>query len=171
MRIILSVVVMLLSGLAFSCLGDNDVNLSTPEKTIRSYYEGFKRSDFEYQKKTLLDPAEPSAKSGFDAVIQVLQGYEIVKIREAKDRKDDTIQLPEDDVQVIVKEIYKNGKESINSIILRKRGGKWLIEGFDTVQDPPGMKVTEENARVKKQRETTGSGNNGVRSQHLTEFT
>lgn len=144
MKIILSVVVILLSGLACGCIGDNDVDLSTPEKTVRSYYEGFKRSDFEYQKKTLLDPSDPSAKSRFDAVIQILQGYEIVKIRDAKDRKDDTFQLPEDDIQVIVKEIRKNSKESMYSFVLRKIEGKWLIEGFDAVEDPPSSKIIEE---------------------------
>jgi hypothetical protein len=144
MKIILLVAVMLISGLACWCSGGNDVDLSTPEKTLRSYYEGFKKSDFEYQKQTLLSSIEPIGKERYDVVSPILETYEIVKMREAKDRKDDTFHLPEDDIQAIVKEIDKNKQETVNSFILRKFDGKWLIVGFDTVEDSPGSKIIEE---------------------------
>jgi hypothetical protein len=150
MRRVLFISIVLISSLACWCSSGNGVNLSTPEKTLRSYYEGFKRSDFEYQKKTLLSSIEVIGKERFHAVSPVLQTYEIVKMREAKDRKDDTFHLPEDDIQAIVKEIHKNGKESINSFVLRKVEGKWLIVGFDTVNEaefPPDIKVIEDETK------------------------
>ena len=145
-RILLVSAVLILS---LSCWHskDYDVDLSTLEKTLRSYYEGFKRSDFEYQKKTVVSWTEPIARETFNVVSPILKSYEIVEWREAKDRKNDTFQLPEDDIQAIVKEIDKNNQESENSFILRKFNGKWLIIGFDVVEDPPGSKVIDEQAK------------------------
>jgi hypothetical protein len=137
---------MLISSLPCWCSGDNHVDLSTPEKTLRSYYEGFKRSDFEYQKKTLLSSIQPIGKEIYDVVSPILETYEIVKMGEAKNRKDDTFRFLEGDMEAIVKEIYKNKQESEIYYILRKFDGKWLIIEFDLVSDPPGSRIIEEKA-------------------------
>jgi hypothetical protein len=138
--------------LSLSCWRSEDYNidLSTPEKTLRSYYEGFKRSDFEYQKKTILSPTDPVAKERFDVVNPILQSYQILKIREAKDRKEDTFHLPEGDVDILVKEIDRDGKESINSFVLRKFDSKWLIVDWLTIEDAdisPDIKVIDEQSK------------------------
>ena len=134
-----------------------DVDLSTPERTVTSYYDGFKRSDFKYQKRTVVRWYEDIAEKRFNVVNPILRNYEIIKIRKAEDRKDDTFHLPESDIQIIVREIDMDNRESINSIILREFDGKWLILGFDTVEEaeiPPDIKVIDEQAkRMLKQKE------------------
>ncbi len=145
-RLLLVSIVFILS---LSCWDskDNNVDLSTPEKTLRSYYEGFKKSDFKYQKRTMESSIESFGKETFDRVKPFLQSYEILKIREAKDRKEDTFHLPEGDVDILVREIYKDNKESLISFVLRKLDNRWLINSWDVVEDPPGSKVINEQAK------------------------
>jgi hypothetical protein len=125
-RLLLVSIVLILS---LSCWHskDYDVDLSTPEKALRTYYEAFRKSDFEYQKKTVVSWIEPFAQGRFNVVSPILQTYEIIEIREAKDRKDDTFHLPEGDVDALVKEIYKDKNENMVSFVLRKFNNKWLI--------------------------------------------
>jgi len=142
--------IILISSFACCYSKDHAVDLSTPENTIKSYYAAFKTSDFGVQKKTLLSSIESTAKKRFDVVNPILQSYQILKIREAKDRKEDTFHLPEGDVDVLVKEIYRDIKESINSFVLRKFDSKWLIIDFVTENEaefPPDIKVIEEKAK------------------------
>jgi hypothetical protein len=134
-RILLVSIVLILS---LSCWHSKnyDVNLSTPEKTLKTYYEAFKTSDFELQRRTMESSYELIGKERFDIIRPILQSYQILKIREAKDREGDTFRLPEDDIQVIVKEIDRNNQERKISVILREFDGKWLILGFDIVEEP-----------------------------------
>jgi hypothetical protein len=129
---------------------DHDIDLSTPEKTLRSYYEGFKRSDFWFQKRTLPSWNESLAEERFDVVNPILQSYQILEIREAKDRKEDTFHLPEGDVDALVKEIYKDNKESLNSFVLRKFANGWLIIDWLTIEDAdihPDINVIDEREK------------------------
>jgi hypothetical protein len=150
-RVLFIVSILVISS--FVCCRSKDntiIDLSTPENTIRSYYAAFKTSDFEVQKKTLLSSIESTAKKRFDVVNPILQSYQILKVREAKDRKDDTFHLPEGDVDALVKEIYRDSNESINSFVLRKFDSKWLIIDFVTENEaeiPPDIKVIEEKAK------------------------
>jgi adenine deaminase len=146
-KVIFIIAIVVISNLEFSCSKDKAIDLSTPEKTIKSYYEAFKESDFDYQKKTLERSIEAIGKETFNIIRPILQSFEILKIREAKDRKEDTFHLPEDDVQVLVKEIYKGNKESVISFVLRKFDQKWLIIGFDIAEDPPDIKLIEKQAK------------------------
>ena len=142
--------IILISSFACYCSKNHAMDLSTPENTIKSYYTAFKTSDFEGQKKTLLSSIESIAKKRFDVVNPILQSYHILKIREAKDRKGDTFHLPEGDVDALVKELYRDKKESINSFVLRKFDGKWLIIDFvseNEAEFPPDIKVIEEKAK------------------------
>ena len=145
-RILLVSIVLLL---ILSCWHSKnyDTDLSTPEKTLKTYYEAFKTSDFEHQRRAMESSIESIGKERFDIIRPILQSYQILKIREAKEREDDTFHLPEGNIQVIVKEIDRNKQESIISIILREFDRKWLIIGFDTVEDPPGSKVIDEQAK------------------------
>jgi len=145
-RILLVSIVLLLS---LSCWHSKsyDTDLSTPEKTLKTHYEAFKTSDFEHQRRAMESSIESIGKERFDIIRPILQSYQILKIREAKEREDDTFHLPEGNIQVIVKEIDRNKQESIISIILREFDRKWLIIGFDTVEDPPGSKVIDEQAK------------------------
>jgi hypothetical protein len=148
-RILLLSAVLMLS---LSCWGseEQDVDLSTPEKTLRAYYDLFKKSDFKHQKRTMESSIESLGKERFDRVKPILQGYEILKIREAKDRKEDTFHLPEGDVDILVKEIYKDNKESLISFVLRKLDNRWLINSWDIEDDtesPPDINVIDEQAK------------------------
>jgi hypothetical protein len=136
-RVFLVSIVLILS---LSCWHSKnyDTDSSTPEKTLKTYYEAFKTSDFELQRRTMESSYESIGKERFDIIRPILQSYQILTIREAKDRAEDTFHLPEGDVQVIVKEIYKNNQESKISVILREFDGKWLILGFDIVEEPEG---------------------------------
>jgi hypothetical protein len=150
MRRPLFIIIVVISSLLCWCSKDKDVDLSTPEKTLKNYYEAFTKSDFEYQKKTLLTSIEAIAKKRFDVINPILQSYQILKIREAKERKEDTFHLPEGDVDALVKEIYRDNKESMNSFVLRKFDSKWLIIDFVTESEaelPPDIKVIEEKAK------------------------
>ena len=64
-RLLLVSIVLVLS---LSCwhFKDYDVDLSTPENTLVSYYEGFRKSDFEYPKKTMETSIAPGARKRFD---------------------------------------------------------------------------------------------------------
>ena len=149
MKRILFVSIVLISSLSCWRSENYSADLSTPEKTLKSYYEAFKTSDFEYQKKTVLSSIESIGKERFDTVRPILQSYQILKIREAKDRKEDIFHLPEGDIDALVKEIDKGNKESLTSFKLRKFENKWLIIGFDTVEKaevPSDMKVIDEQA-------------------------
>jgi hypothetical protein len=125
-RILLVSIVLILS---LSCWRSEDYNvdLSTPEKTLKTYYEAFKTSDFKHQKRTIEGSIESIDKKGFDMIRPILQSYQILKIREAKDREKDTFHLPEGDVDAMVKEIYKDNNENMVSFVLRKSNNKWLI--------------------------------------------
>ena len=150
MKRILLVSAVLILNLSCWHSEEYDVDLSTPEKTLRAYYDDFKRSDFKHQKMTMESSIESIGKERFDIVKPILQGYEILEIREAKDRKEDTFHLPEGDVDVLVKEIDKDNKESLNSFVLRKFGNRWLIIDWVTVDDaeiPPDINVIDEQAK------------------------
>jgi hypothetical protein len=150
MKRLLLVGIVLILSLSCTHSKDYDVDLSTPEKTVATYYDGFKRSDFKYQKETVVRWYEDIAEKRFSIVNPILRNYEIIKIRKAEDRKDDEFQLPESDIQIIVKEIDRDNRESINSIILREFDGKWLILGIDTEEEaefPPDIKVIDEQAK------------------------
>jgi hypothetical protein len=125
-RILLVSIVLILS---LSCWRSEDYNvdLSTPEKTLKTYYEAFKTSDFKHQKRTIEGSIESIDKKRFDMIRPILQSYQILKIREAKDREKDTFHLPEGDVDAMVKEIYKDNNENMVSFVLRKSNNKWLI--------------------------------------------
>ncbi len=145
--IIIGIVVTLSVGCY--CSVNHGPDLSTPENTIKSYYGAFEASDFDAQKKTLLTSIESIARKRFEVVNPILQSYEIVKIREAKDRKGDAFNLPEGDVDALVKEIYRDSKESVNSFVLRKFDSKWLIIDFvseNEAEFPPDIKEIEEEA-------------------------
>jgi hypothetical protein len=148
-RILLVSTVLILS--LSCCLSEEyEVDLSTPEKTLRAYYDAYKRSDFKHQKRTMESSIESIGKERFDIVKPILQGYEILKTREAKDRKQDTFHLPEGDVDALVKEIYKDNKESLNSFVLRKFGNRWLIVDWLTIEDAdilPDMNAIDEQAK------------------------
>ena len=149
MEKILFVIIVLISSLSCQRSENYSADLSTPEKTLKSYYEGFKTSDFEYQKKTVLSSIESIGKERFDTVRPILQSYQILKIREAKDRKEDIFHLPEGDIDALVKEVYKDNKKSVNSFVLRKFDNKWLIVDFVTANDPEvpsDIKVINEQA-------------------------
>ncbi len=148
-RLLLVGIVFILS-LSCSHSKDYDVDLSTPEKTLRTYYDLFKKSDFKHQKRTMESSIESFGKERFDIVKPILRGYEILKIREAKDRKEDTFHLPEGDVDILVKEIYKDNKERLISFVLRKLDNRWLINSWDIVDEaesPPDIKVIDEQAK------------------------
>jgi hypothetical protein len=100
MKTILLVSAVLILSLACWHSKDYDVDLSTPEKALKTYYEALRTSDFEYQKKTVVSWIEAIAQERFNVVSPIIQTYEKIKIREAKDRKDDTFHLPGDDIQV-----------------------------------------------------------------------
>ncbi len=149
-RLLFIASIILISSFVCCRSKDNAIDLSTPEDTIRSYYAAFRKSNFEVQKKTLLSSIESTAKKRFDVVNPILKSYQILKIREAKDRKKDTFHLPEGDVDILVKEIYRDSKESINSFVLRKFDSKWLIIDFVTENEaefPPDIKVIEDQAK------------------------
>jgi len=148
-RILLVSIVLILS---LSCWHskDYDVDLSTPEKALKTYYEAFRTSDFEYQKRTVVSWNEDLAEKRFSVVSPILQTYEIINMREGKDRKEDTFHLPEGDVDALVKEIYKDNKESLNSFVLRKFGSKWLIIDWLSIEDAdisPDIEVIDEQSK------------------------
>jgi hypothetical protein len=149
MKRILLVSILLIASLSCWPSENYTADLSTPEKTLKSYYEAFKTSDFERQKRTLESSIESIGKERFNTVRPVLQGHQILRIREAKDRKNDTFHLPEGDIDALVKETYRGNKESLTSFILREFENKWLIIGFDTVNEsevPPDIKIINEQA-------------------------
>jgi hypothetical protein len=125
--------VVLILSLSCSHSRDYHVNQSTPGEAIKTYYEAFRTSDFRHQKETVVSWIEDWAEERFKLVCPILQSYEIINMREAKDRKDDTFHLPEDAVDILVKENYKNGEQRLYSFILRKFDSKWLIESWDIV--------------------------------------
>jgi hypothetical protein len=97
----------------------------------------------------VLSSIESIGKERFDTVRPILQSYQILKIREAKDRKEDIFHLPEGDIDALVKEVYKDNKKSVNSFVLRKFDNKWLIVDFVTANDPEvpsDIKVINEQA-------------------------
>jgi hypothetical protein len=145
-RLLLVSIVLILS---LSCWHskDYDVDLSTPEKTLKTYYEAFKTSDFERQRRTIESSIESFGKERFDRVEPTLQGYEILKIREAKDRKKDTFHLPEGDVDAMVKEIYRDKNENMVSFVLRKFNNSWLIIDILTLEKSD---LLEENKVIDK---------------------
>jgi len=53
MKRILLVSAVLILSLSCCRSEEYDVDLSTPEKTLRAYYDAFKRSDFKHQKRTI----------------------------------------------------------------------------------------------------------------------
>ena len=64
----------------------------------------------------------------------ILQSYQILLIREDKEREKDTFHLQAGDVDALIKEIHKDCKESINSFVLRKFNNEWLIIDFVTLE-------------------------------------
>jgi len=69
MKRILFVSTVLISGLSCWRSENYSADLSTPEKTLKSYYEVFKTSGFEYQKKTVLSSIESIGKERFDTKV------------------------------------------------------------------------------------------------------
>jgi hypothetical protein len=141
------IIIVLISSLLCGCSKNNDVGLSTPEKTLKSYYEAFKKSDFEYQKRVLPSSIQLIGKERFDSINPILQSYQILEIREAKDRKEDTYHLPEGDVDAMVKEIYKDKNENMVSFVLRKFNNEWLIIDILTLEKSD---LLEGNKAIKK---------------------
>jgi hypothetical protein len=141
------IIIVLISSLLCGCSKNNDVGLSTPGKTLKSYYEAFKKSDFEYQKRTLQSSIQLIGKERFDLINPILQSYQIFEIREAKDRKEDTYHLPEGDVDAMVKEIYKDKNENMVSFVLRKFNNEWLIIDILTLEKSD---LLEGNKAIKK---------------------
>ena len=141
------IIVVVISSLLCWCSKNNDVGLSTPEKTLKSYYDAFKKSDFEYQKRVLPSSIQLIGKERFDSIYPILQSYQILEIREAKDRKEDTYHLPEGDVDAMVKEIYKDKNENMVSFVLRKFNNSWLIIDILTLEKSD---LLEGNKAIKK---------------------
>jgi hypothetical protein len=135
MKTFLVMVIGLASCLSYcSAAKDDTPNLSTPENTLVSYYEGFRKSDFEYQRKTIESSIGSAARKRFDLLKPVFGSYQILRTRGAKEREHDEFRLPEGDVDAMVKEIYKDKNENMVSFVLRKFNSDWLIIDILTLE-------------------------------------
>lgn len=147
-RVLFILSLILLSSLVCWCSKDHAIDLSTPENTLKSYYEAFEKSGFEYQKKTLQSSIESAGKERFNVIRPILLSHQILKIRVVKEKEYSFYQ--EGDVNALVKEIYQDNKESINSFILRKFDKHWLIIDFVTenkAEVPQDIKLIEKKAK------------------------
>lgn len=156
-------IIISLSSLICWCSKNQTIDLSTPENTLKSYYDAFKKSNFERQKRTLLSSIELVGKERFNAVEPILRSYQILQIRVVKEKEYRFFQ--EGDVDAVVKELYQDNKESINSFILRKYDNNWLIIDFvteDKAEEPEDIKLIEKKAKEMFEQEGK-SGKSGVR--------
>jgi hypothetical protein len=147
-RVLFILSLLLLLSLVCSCSKDLAIDLSTPENTLKSYYEAFGKSGFGYQKKTLQSSIESAGKERFNIIRPILLSHQILKIRVVKEKEYSFYQ--EGDVNALVKEIYRDNKESINSFILRKFDKHWLIIDFVTenkAEVPEDIKHIEKKAK------------------------
>lgn len=124
------------------------IDLSTPENTLKNYYDALKNNDFEHQKRTLLDSSELIKEKSFNAYASTLRSYQIIQINEVKKREYSFEQ--EGDVIVAVREIYKDDKESILVFNLREFDKDWLIIDWvyeNKAEEPIDVEEIEKQAK------------------------
>ncbi len=115
----------ILLSITVCCSKYETVDLSTPENTLKNYYDALKKNDLKHQKRTLLDSVELIKENSFNAYASRLRSYQVIQINELKKRE--YSYEKEGDVIVAVKETYKDNKESILFFNLRKFDKDWLI--------------------------------------------